>query len=92
MKFLSLISLVPLALAHGPYGKDLGDDFSLQAYGWKSGVRLEATMPKNTYVGLSLGKYSMWNTDMIVFQEAGKNSKGADYYGKGYRPPVRDEF
>lgn len=42
-------------------------------------------MPDKTYLGFTLGKVSMTNTDMVIFQANGRRSKGGDYTGVGHK-------
>jgi len=69
MKFLAI--LVGLTAANGRYGKDLGNRFYVQAYGWDKGVRIEVLMREKTYLGFTLGEAKMWQTDMIIFSADG---------------------
>lgn len=86
-----MISLISLATATGPYGKKLSPKFFIQAYGWSHGVRFEATIPENTYLGLTFGKASMWKTDMLIFQAKAGRGVAGDYLGKGYKMPKKDK-
>jgi len=48
-------------------------------------------MPTNAWLGLTLGKVSMNNVDMLVFQAQQDGSvKVTDFYGIGYGYPLID--
>lgn len=59
----------PAPKLYGAYGLKVHKDFFLQAkyLPKEKKVQLSVRMPKNTYFGLTLGEYSMYNTDMVIF-------------------------
>ena len=47
-------------------------------------------LPNDSWFGLTLGSYSMEDSDILAFQAASNSSKFTDYFGVGYTHPVED--
>lgn len=82
-------------IKNGIHGMKLGKDFYLQASFSKDPspgvVNFRVKLPRNSYLGLTLGKKTMSNVDMVVFRNVRGRFSVTDYYSRGYTTPIKDE-
>ena len=73
--------------------KSLGNGFKIQAQYDKETdmVKWVAGQPDNSYLGFTLGKASMNEVNMLVFQANGPDSGAFSYYSKGEVEPIKQE-
>ena len=51
---------------------------------------MTADMPDNTWLGFTLGAYTMHDTDVLLFSASGATSKALDYYSTDDVMPTKD--
>ena len=75
---------------HGPDGKKIKKGVYLNAKKVGDDIEFTVRLPVNSWFGLSLGRKSMVNVDMVVFKNVNGTRSVQDYHGNRFAQPIYD--
>ena len=91
---MKLILLTLLAIAYAHEGDSIIKIKHNMEFGFgivnSTHFYFSGEVPNNQYLSIGL-RNSMFNTDMILWQANGKNSKGVDLWSRGHFSPEIDD-